>query len=112
MTGGGLLLPRFGCMAGAANWPGTGGASKPCWPSTCWIFCPRPRMKSGLKFETHSDEETQALGRQLAKMLPDRGVILLIGELGAGKTTLAKGIVEGRGVARAEDVPSPTFTLI
>jgi tRNA threonylcarbamoyladenosine biosynthesis protein TsaE len=69
-------------------------------------------MNSGLEFETHSDEETQALGRQLAKMLPDRGVILLIGELGAGKTTLAKGIVEGRGVATAEDVSSPTFTLI
>jgi tRNA threonylcarbamoyladenosine biosynthesis protein TsaE len=69
-------------------------------------------MNSGLEFETHSDEETQALGRQLAQMLPDRGVILLIGELGAGKTTLAKGIVEGRGVARAEDVSSPTFTLI
>jgi tRNA threonylcarbamoyladenosine biosynthesis protein TsaE len=69
-------------------------------------------MNSGLEFETHSDDETQALGRQLAKMLPDRGVILLIGELGAGKTTLAKGIVEGRGVASAEDVSSPTFTLI
>jgi tRNA threonylcarbamoyladenosine biosynthesis protein TsaE len=69
-------------------------------------------MKSGLEFETHSDEETQALGRQLAKMLPDRGVILLIGELGTGKTTLAKGIVEGRGVGDAEDVSSPTFTLI
>jgi tRNA threonylcarbamoyladenosine biosynthesis protein TsaE len=69
-------------------------------------------MNSGLKFETHSDEETQALGRQFAKMLPDRGVILLIGELGAGKTTLAKGIVEGRGVTGGEDVSSPTFTLI
>jgi tRNA threonylcarbamoyladenosine biosynthesis protein TsaE len=69
-------------------------------------------MNSGLKFETHSDEETQALGRQFAKMLPDRGVILLIGELGAGKTTLAKGIVEGRGVMASEDVLSPTFTLI
>jgi tRNA threonylcarbamoyladenosine biosynthesis protein TsaE len=69
-------------------------------------------MNSGLEFETHSDEATQALGRQLAKMLPDRGVILLIGELGAGKTTLAKGIVEGRGVTSAEDVSSPTFTLI
>jgi tRNA threonylcarbamoyladenosine biosynthesis protein TsaE len=69
-------------------------------------------MNSGLEFETHSDEETQALGRQLAKMLPDRGVILLIGELGTGKTTMAKGIVEGRGVATAEDVSSPTFTLI
>jgi tRNA threonylcarbamoyladenosine biosynthesis protein TsaE len=69
-------------------------------------------MNSGLEFKTHSDEETQALGRQLAKMLPDRGVILLIGELGAGKTTLAKGIVEGRGVASGEDVSSPTFNLI
>jgi tRNA threonylcarbamoyladenosine biosynthesis protein TsaE len=69
-------------------------------------------MNSGLEFDTHSDEETQTLGRQLAKMLPDRGVVLLIGELGAGKTTLAKGIVEGRGVASAEDVSSPTFTLI
>ena len=69
-------------------------------------------MKSGLEFETHSDEETRALGRRLAKMLPDRGVVLLIGELGAGKTTVAKGIVEGRGVASADDVSSPTFTLI
>jgi tRNA threonylcarbamoyladenosine biosynthesis protein TsaE len=69
-------------------------------------------MKSGLEFETHSDEETRTLGRQLAKILPDRGVVLLIGELGAGKTTLAKGIVEGRGVACADDVSSPTFTLI
>jgi tRNA threonylcarbamoyladenosine biosynthesis protein TsaE len=69
-------------------------------------------MNSGLEFETHSDEDTRALGRRLAKMLPDRGVVLLIGELGAGKTTLAQGIVEGRGVAKAEDVSSPTFTLI
>ena len=69
-------------------------------------------MKSGLQFETHSDEETQALGRRFAQMLPDRGVVLLIGDLGAGKTTLAKGIVEGRGIASADDVSSPTFTLI
>jgi len=69
-------------------------------------------MKSGLKIETHSDEETRAFGRQLAKMLPDRGVVLLVGELGAGKTTLTKGIVEGRGAASADDVSSPTFTLI
>jgi tRNA threonylcarbamoyladenosine biosynthesis protein TsaE len=69
-------------------------------------------MKSGLEFETHSDAETRTLGRQVAKLLPDHGVVLLIGELGSGKTTLAKGIVEGRGVASAEDVSSPTFTLI
>ena len=69
-------------------------------------------MKSGRRFETRSDEETRALGRQLALSLPQRGVVLLIGELGAGKTTLAKGIVEGRNAAPADEVSSPTFTLI
>jgi tRNA threonylcarbamoyladenosine biosynthesis protein TsaE len=39
-------------------------------------------------------------------------VVLLIGNLGAGKTTLAKGIVSGLGAAVPEDVSSPTFTLI
>jgi tRNA threonylcarbamoyladenosine biosynthesis protein TsaE len=37
---------------------------------------------------------------------------MLTGDLGAGKTTLTKGIVEGRGVAHAEEVSSPTFALI
>jgi tRNA threonylcarbamoyladenosine biosynthesis protein TsaE len=69
-------------------------------------------MKSGQQFETGSDEETRALGRQLAQMLPEQAVVLLIGDLGAGKTTLAKGIVEGRNAAAADDVSSPTFTLI
>lgn len=69
-------------------------------------------MKSVRRFETSSDEKTRALGRQLALQLPARGVVLLIGELGAGKTTLIQGIAEGRGAARAEDVSSPTFTLI
>jgi len=69
-------------------------------------------MRSGRRFETRSDEETRALGRQLALSLPQRGVVLLIGELGAGKTTLAKGIVEGRNAAPADEVSSPTFTLI
>ena len=45
-------------------------------------------------------------------MLPRRAVVLLIGDLGAGKTTLAKGIVSGLGAARPEEVSSPTFTLI
>ena len=69
-------------------------------------------MNSGLRFETHSDEATRELGRQLAHRLPAAGVVLLIGELGAGKTTLTKGIAEGRGVAAADEVSSPTFTLI
>lgn len=69
-------------------------------------------MSSVLRFESRSDEQTRAFGRQLAALLPEQSVVLLIGDLGAGKTTLAKGIVEGRGAARAEDVSSPTFTLI
>ena len=62
-------------------------------------------------FRTRSEEETIALGRELARELPG-GAVLLIGNLGAGKTTLAKGIVEGRNAANANDVSSPTFTLI
>ena len=61
---------------------------------------------------THSEEETIELGRRIARELPRRAVVLLIGNLGAGKTTLAKGIVSGLGAASPEDVSSPTFTLI
>jgi tRNA threonylcarbamoyladenosine biosynthesis protein TsaE len=53
-----------------------------------------------------------ALGERLARALPPHGVVLLTGDLGAGKTILAKGIVSGLGAAPAEDVSSPTFTLI
>lgn len=64
------------------------------------------------EFETHSAEETIALGKRLAGVLPARGVVLLIGNLGTGKTTLAKGIAVGLGVAKPDEVSSPTFTLI
>ena len=63
-------------------------------------------------YRTASEDETIALGERLAGELPRRGVVLLIGNLGAGKTTLAKGIVRGRGAAEADEVSSPTFTLI
>jgi tRNA threonylcarbamoyladenosine biosynthesis protein TsaE len=63
-------------------------------------------------YRTASEDETIALGERLAAELPRRGAVLLIGNLGAGKTTLAKGIVMGRGAASAEEVSSPTFTLI
>ena len=69
-------------------------------------------MNFVLRFETHSDEETRDVGRQLAAVLSPGTVVLLIGNLGAGKTTLAKGIAEGRGAAGADEVSSPTFTLI
>ena len=63
-------------------------------------------------WRTSSEAETIALGERLARELPPRGVVLLIGNLGAGKTTLAKGIVHGRGAALPDEVSSPTFTLI
>ena len=66
-------------------------------------------MKS---FDTHSEEETIELGRKIGRDLPKRCVVLLIGNLGAGKTTLAKGIISGLGAGNPEEVASPTFTLI
>lgn len=63
-------------------------------------------------FETNSEEETIELGRQVAHELPRHVVVLLIGNLGAGKTTLAKGIISGLGAAEPDEVASPTFTLI
>jgi tRNA threonylcarbamoyladenosine biosynthesis protein TsaE len=63
-------------------------------------------------YETRSEEETIELGRRIAAGLPRRAVVLLTGNLGAGKTTVAKGIVSGLGAAAPEEVTSPTFTLI
>jgi tRNA threonylcarbamoyladenosine biosynthesis protein TsaE len=65
-----------------------------------------------LEFITHSPEETIALGRTLAPMLSPPKLVVLRGELGAGKTTLVKGIAEGFHAASQEDVTSPTFTLV
>lgn len=62
-------------------------------------------------FHTQSEEETIALGREIARSLIP-GAVLLIGDLGAGKTTLAKGIVEGLDAGPASEVSSPTFALI
>jgi tRNA threonylcarbamoyladenosine biosynthesis protein TsaE len=67
-------------------------------------------MSSVRRFDSNCDEETRRIGRELSKELS--GIVLLIGELGAGKTTLTKGIVEGFGAASADEVSSPTFTLI
>lgn len=64
------------------------------------------------EFTTKSAEETVALGRELAKMLTSPKLVVLCGDLGAGKTTLVKGIAQGFRAASEEDVTSPTFTLI
>ncbi len=64
------------------------------------------------RYRTSSDEETVEVGRHLAKILPKKACVLLIGNLGAGKTTLAKGIIDGLGAAQPDEVVSPTYTLI
>ena len=61
---------------------------------------------------TRSSEETIELGRAIAAGLKPPALVLLSGELGAGKTTLTKGIVSGLGVAPEDQVTSPTFTLV
>ena len=67
---------------------------------------------SSTEVVTSSPEETMNIGSQLAPRLRAPVLVLLSGELGSGKTTLTKGIVSGLGVAREEDVTSPTFTLV
>lgn len=63
-------------------------------------------------FTTNSPEETVALGRELARELHPPRLILLRGELGAGKTTLVKGVAAAFEAAEEDNVTSPTFTLI
>ena len=64
------------------------------------------------EFVTNSSEETIERGHEIGAGLTPPILILLSGELGAGKTTLTKGIVSGLGAAREEEVTSPTFTLV
>jgi len=61
---------------------------------------------------THSADETIAFGRMLADLLTPPKLVLLRGDLGAGKTTLVKGIAAAFNAVSEEDVTSPTFTLI
>lgn len=71
-------------------------------------------IKTGtlIEFVTKSADETITLGSQLAKLLKAPKMILLRGDLGAGKTTLVKGIAAALGAADADAVTSPTFTLV
>ncbi len=69
------------------------------------------RAEPGWTVETHSPEETLDLGRRIARAARPGDVLALVGELGAGKTVLAKGLAEGLGAAEAREVVSPTFVL-
>lgn len=61
---------------------------------------------------TNSADETIARGREIGASLKAPVLVLLSGDLGAGKTTLTKGIAAGAGAASEDDVTSPTFTLV
>jgi tRNA threonylcarbamoyladenosine biosynthesis protein TsaE len=64
------------------------------------------------EFETASSADTIAVGRKLAQLLVPPQLLILRGDLGAGKTTLVKGIAEALDAADADEVTSPTFTLL
>lgn len=61
---------------------------------------------------TRSCDETFELARDMASAFTGTEVVLLVGELGAGKTLFAKGLAAGAGVADINKVSSPTFTLV
>ncbi len=61
---------------------------------------------------SESEEQTEALGQALGEVLQAGAVVGLVGELGAGKTCLARGVARGLGVDPACRVSSPTFTLV
>ena len=63
-----------------------------------------------MQFKTETSADTRALGERLAKRLLPGDVLLLSGELGAGKSELARGIARGLGITGP--IPSPTFTLL
>ena len=64
------------------------------------------------EFTTESGAETIEAGRKLAQLLTPPQLLILRGDLGTGKTTLVKGIAEALDAAEADEVTSPTFTLI
>ena len=65
-----------------------------------------------MKLSTHNHEKTLAFGEQLGRCLKPGDVVLLFGDLGAGKTTLTQGICHGLGLDKGEYIRSPTFTLV
>ena len=64
------------------------------------------------EFVTQSGADTIEVGRKLAKLLKPPQLLILRGDLGTGKTTLVKGIAEALDAAEADEVTSPTFTLV
>lgn len=68
------------------------------------------KTKDHLELVSHSPAETVKLGRRLGKLAEPGDIVLLVGNLGTGKTCLAQGIARGLGIK--EYTPSPSFVLI
>lgn len=71
---------------------------------------PDPRRQSLKTLHSAGADETVALGKYIGQMAPGGAILAFRGDLGAGKTTMAKGIAAGLGVS--DEVTSPTFTII
>ena len=72
-----------------------------------------PEMATGRReFESRSSADTIRIGHEIAALLTPPKLLILRGSLGAGKTTLVKGIAEALNAAEADEVTSPTFTLV
>jgi tRNA threonylcarbamoyladenosine biosynthesis protein TsaE len=71
-----------------------------------------PEATRTREFTTKSGADTIEVGRKLAALLKPPQLLILRGDLGTGKTTLVKGIAEALDAAEAEEVTSPTFTLV
>ncbi len=65
-----------------------------------------------LQWCSPSEQETIKLGEVLGEILEEGSIVALIGDLGTGKTTLAKGIVRGLGGSEDDEVTSPSFVLV
>jgi len=65
-----------------------------------------------MRIISRSEEETLKLGEAIGRLIKGGEIICLVGDLGAGKTTLVKGIAKGMGILEGYQVRSPTFTLV
>ncbi|MEE8404665.1 MAG: tRNA (adenosine(37)-N6)-threonylcarbamoyltransferase complex ATPase subunit type 1 TsaE [candidate division Zixibacteria bacterium] len=68
-------------------------------------------MPRVLNIVSHSETETFALGEKMAAMFPDGSLVVLSGELGAGKTVFVKGLAKGMGLEK-DSATSPTFNMV
>src|SRR5436305_10039110 len=111
--------PAARSRRGRARWASSRATSSPSCPrpSSACRRRPVPRRRAGeatvrvREVTTHTPEETEALGEALGRAARGGELIGLVGELGAGKTCLVRGLARGLGID-PERVHSPSFTIV